>query len=41
MVEQVDEQQRIENLLAPLKQDKQEWDATYTEEERQKGAEFE
>ena len=32
---------RFADLIAPLKRDKQEWEASFTEEEKQKGAEFE
>ena len=35
------EETRLEILFAPLKADKAAWEASFTEEERAKGAEFE
>ena len=35
------EQQRIQTLLAPLKADKEQWEQSFTDEERNAGAAFE
>ena len=41
MVEAQTEEQRLQQLFAPLIKDKLAWEATFTEEEKTAGADFE